>query len=123
MAEILKTFISFADLSGELALMSASGSDFFTLDNADHRLVLIAQNTNAQAATVTLKAGDGSLSSMGDASVRVNGGKSAVIPLSRVESARIKRLDGDDKGKAFVVTAVDAGGGLSNVTLGVISIE
>jgi hypothetical protein len=124
MAELIKTIVDFSDTAKECVLTAATGSDYFVLDNADQRVTVIARNTNAtQNATLTIKAGDGKLSSKGDLSIQVAAGKSAVIPMSRVESARVKVTAGSDKGKVFVNSAADAGGSLANVLVAVLSVN
>lgn len=123
MAELSKTLISFSDLSGALDFSAASGSDYFICDNADQRMILIAENKNTQNAALTLKAGDGELGLLGDAVFSIAGGTTRAVPLSRVGSSRIKVLGGADSGKVFVAAAVDAGGAVGSVNLAVLSIE
>ena len=123
MAEIIKSFIPFAEIGAELLFTPVSGSDYFIVDNADQRLTLVVRNTNTQNATVTLAAGDGSLAPLGGSSFEVDGGKTFALPLSRVDSARIKVFGGADRGKAFVTSSVDAGGTLANLAIGIISVE
>ncbi|HEX3026806.1 MAG TPA: hypothetical protein VHR42_06225 [Clostridia bacterium] len=126
MAEFVKSLIGFSDDSKELVMTSAAGaSDYFTLDNADHRVTLIVKNANSTAgqdATVTLKAGNGILSTLGDEAFTVPMGKTYAIPLSRIDSARIKNLSGTNKGKVMVSTTVAASGVVGSVSIGVISV-
>lgn len=123
MSEIVKTGIDFSDTAKEIVFTPSTGNDFLTADNADQRISLLVKNTNAtQNATVTVKAGDGALASKGDAVVAVGAGKSVVLPMCRLESARVKVLTGASKGTVAVASSVDAGGNLSGVLLGAISI-
>ena len=88
MAEFIKTIVDFSDISMECILTAATGSDFFFLNNADQRVNVMISNTNTtQNATITIKAGDGELSSKGDIIMTVAAGKSAIAPMSRIESA------------------------------------
>lgn len=123
MAEIVKTFIPFSGQSGNLIFTAATGTDYFVCDNADQRMTLMIKNGNAQNVTVTLKAGDGELSLLGDAVFTVGANTSAAVPISRVGSSRIKILSGSDSGKVMVSTAVDSGGSLGSVGLAVLSVE
>jgi hypothetical protein len=124
MAELIKTIVDFSDISKEIILTPATNSDYFVLDNADQRVNLIVRNTNAtQNATITVKAGDGKLGTKGDIVVTVVAGKSATLPMSRMESARVKVTIGSDKGKVFVSSAVDAGGSLASVLMAVLSVN
>jgi hypothetical protein len=124
MAELIKTIVDFSDISKECVLTAATSSDYFILDNADQRVNVIVRNTNAtQNATITIKAGDGELGSKGDIIITVAAGKSAILPMSRMESARVKVTTGSDKSKVFVNSAVDAGGSLASVLIAVLSVN
>jgi hypothetical protein len=124
MAELIKTIVDFSDISKEITLTPATGSDYFDLDNADQRVNLIVRNTNAtQNTTITIKAGDGKLATKGDIVATVAAGKSIALPMSRLESARVKVTTGSDKGKVFVSSAVDAGGSLASVLVAVLSVN
>lgn len=123
MAELAKTFIPFSAKSGELLLSASTGSETVTLDNADGRILILVKNQNTQNAQVTFKAGDAALAALGDLTVPVGGGKTLVIPVSRLDSMRVKNLTGENRGKMVVTAAVDAGGSLANLFYGVISVE
>ena len=123
MAELIGTFVGFGDTNEELVFTAVSGNDYITLDNADTRVAIILRNTNTQNATVTLKAGDGMLSGLGDVSIAVGGSKTVAVPFARIESARVKHMQGEEKGKVLVVSAVDAGGSLANLSAAVLSVE
>jgi hypothetical protein len=123
MAELIKTFIPFSSLGAALTLNAASGSDYFTTDNADQRLTLVIQNGNTQDATVTFGAGDGALSALGDVPVAVAGSTSVAVPFSRISSARVKVESGADKGRVLVTTAVETGGSIASVLIGIISAQ
>lgn len=123
MAEIMKSVAGFPDVGKEITFASASGSDYFLLDNADQRVSLIVRNSNpTQNASVTIPAGDGELSLEGGITVSVGPGKTTAVPVSRLESARVKVLSGADKGKVFLNTAVDAGGSIASVFIGILSV-
>lgn len=124
MAELVKSEIGTQDAGGILTFAAATGSDYFTDDNADGRLTLLVRNTNAsQSATVTLKAGDGSLSTRGDLSFPVVAGATAALPMARAESARVKVLGGANSGRVLVSTAVDSGGSVASVLYAVLSVQ
>ena len=122
MAELIKTLVGFSDTGAELVFTVATGNDFIALDNADVRMTLIIKNTNTQNASVTLKAGDGTLAGLGDAVIAAGGSKTIAVPFSRVESARVKVTQGTDRGKVMVASAVDAGGSLANLSIAVLSV-
>lgn len=123
MAELIKSFVGFGDTSAELVFTTATGSDFLVLDNADGRVVLVIKNTNTQNATVTLKAGDGTLAMLGDLNIAVGGAKTVAVPFTRVESARVKVTTGANKGKVLVTSTVEAGGSIANLSIAVLSVE
>jgi hypothetical protein len=123
MAELIKTSIPFGSMSAPVKFTAATGNDYFVPDNADGRIGIIVKNSNTVGATVTLKAGDGSLSSLGDVSVKAAAGETVYIPLVRAESARVKVTKGADKGKIFVGTAVETNGNVGSVSFGIISAE
>jgi hypothetical protein len=124
MAIITNTLITFSNVSSAVTFTAATGSDYFVPDNADGRVGILIKNSNAtQSATVTLKAGDGVLSSLGDIEVTVSASAIVYVPLARAETARVKVTTGTDKGKVFVTTAVDTGGTIGSVGIGIISVE
>lgn len=123
MAEFVKTLVPFSATSAALTFTPATGTDSIALDNADGRLTLIIRNQNAQNATVTLKAGDGALSPLGDVAVSVAASQTAAVPFARVGSARVKQTAGTNRGTVSVVTAVDSGGSLASVGIAVLSVE
>lgn len=122
MAEIAKTIIDFGDTGKEIIFTASTGSDYIVLDNADQRMELLIKNQNTVSATVTIKAGDGAISSMGDAVITVGAGKSAVVPISRLGSARIKALSGANKGRAVINAAAASGGSVASILLGAVSV-
>lgn len=123
MAELLKTKIPFGTAGAAVTFTAATGTDYFVPDNADGRVTVLIKNANTQNATVSFKAGDGALAALGDVSVTVAAGATAFVPLARVETARVKTLTGENKGRVLVSTAVDAGGSLANVTFGIVSVD
>lgn len=123
MAEIIKTSIPFGAKSAAVTFTAATGTDYFEPQNADSRVSILIKNDNTQSATITFKAGDGALSSLGDIDVTVAGGAQCFVPLTRLESARVKVLSGEDKGKIIVSTAVETGGTVGNVSFAVLSVE
>lgn len=123
MSNIVATFIPFSGVDAELVWTPLTGGDTVVIDNADQRMIFLMKNADTQNASVTLKAGDGSLGALGDAAFSVAGGKTFAVPLSRVGSARVKRLSGDGRGGMTVACTVDAGGAVGSVSMAVISVE
>lgn len=123
MSTFTNTFIEFGELSAAVSFNAATGSDEFFPDNADGRVNLVIKNANTQSATVTLKAGDGPLASLGDVAITAAGGQTVFVPLSRVETARVKLITGTNKGKILVTTTVETGGTVGNVSIGIVSVE
>lgn len=122
MATLTQTHISFGDTGAQLVFTPATGSDRFVPDNADGRVFLLARNGGSGTATVTLKAGDGALSVLGDLSLAVAAGGVGVLPLSRAQSARVKVLTGAERGSVGVAVSVLAGQ-VEDVSLAVLSVE
>lgn len=123
MAELLKSVAAFSDVAKELTSTAATGTDFFVDDNADQRVFVVLQNTDAtHAATVVFKAGDGVLSAKGDVTVTVDATKTAIVPMTRIDSARVKITNGTDKGKIHVTESIASGGTLSDLLIAVVSV-
>lgn len=93
MAQLVNTIIGHDKVGSALTFTAATGSDYFIPDNADLRLALIINNGNTADATVTLKAGDGALSPLGDIKIAAPAGKTVFVPFVRAESARVKVID------------------------------
>lgn len=123
MAELVKTLVGFKDMGASMTFTAMTGNDYFIPDNADQRVFLFVRNTNTQNATVTLKAGNGILSPLGDVSVTVGGGQIAAMPLCRAETARVKIMNGTGQGQVAVMSAVDTGGNIANVSACVLSVK
>ena len=123
MAEIIKTLVRFSDISAETIFSPASGSDYIKLDNADTRLMLIIKNGNTKNVTVKLKAGNGTLKELGDIVIIAEGSKTIAVPFSRIESARVKLITGENKGKVLIETEADIGASLESLLMAVISVE
>lgn len=123
MAEIAKTSVPFAAVGAALTFTPLTGQDDFVLDNADGRVTLLFRNGNTQNASVTLCAGNGSLGSLGDVTVAVAGSQTVAVPLSRVDSARVKRIAGDGRGMAQLRSSVETGGAIGSVAAAVLSVE
>lgn len=121
MSEFLKTVVSFSETAAALTFTAATGSDYFTLDNADGRVTLLFANAGAQTAGVVIQAGDGTLASLGGVAVTVEPGKTLAVPMARLASARVKRLSGDDRGKV-VVTSSMAGAAPAGLSAAVLSV-
>lgn len=123
MSELVKTVVHFSDVGGELVFTQATGSDYYIPANADGRVTLLIKNANAQNAAVTLKAGNGVISGLGDVTIPVGAAKTVAVPFAHVESARVKWIDGANKGQVLVSESVDAGGSLANLSVAVLSVE
>lgn len=123
MSEINVISIPFGSISAAATYTPATGTDFFKVENSDSRMTLLVKNTGAQSASVSLNAGNGSLAPLGDVKFTVASGAELFIPLSRVETARVKITSGADKGKVFISTTVDSGGTVGNISFAVISVE
>lgn len=123
MAVITKTLIPFDEAAQAVGFSAATGDDCFIPDNSDGRISILVKNGNTQDAVIALKAGDGALSALGDVSVTVPGGAQYFIPLERIETARVKVMSGDDKGKIFISTSVATGGDVTKVSLAAVSVE
>ena len=98
---------------GAVQCTTASGAatQTFMYDTEDEKTAVIIENSGSAAASVTVKAGDGLRSSIGDLTISVEAGKTAVIgPL---DSMRFKNMS---TGK---VTVAISGG---TTTINVISL-
>lgn len=123
MAEIKKTSIPFGSKSAAITFTAATGTDYFEPQNADSRVSILIKNDNTQSATITFKAGNGALSSLGDINITVAGGAQCFVPMARLESARVKVLSGEDKGRIILSTSVATGGTVGSVSFAVLSVE
>lgn len=123
MAEISKTLVSFGTVGAALSFTALSGQDEFALDNADGRVTLLFRNGNTQNAAVVLRAGDGRLAPLGDVTVTVAGSQTVAVPLSRVDSARVKHMADSGRGTVQLSATVESGGTVGNVAAAVLSVE
>ena len=123
MAQITNTFVPYGGISAAVAFTAATGSDYFIPGNSDSRVGIIIKNSNAQNAAVTLQAGDGTLSPLGNITVTVGANQTVYVPFDRVSSSRVKVTTGTGKGMVNISTAVNTGGTVANVGFGVISVE
>lgn len=122
MATLTQTSIAFEDTGKQLSFTAATGDDRFALQNADGRMFLVVKNGGSGTAAITIKAGDGALSALGDITLAVEAGGVGVVPLSRAQSARVKVLTGTQRGSAGVTVAVSAGQ-VGDVALAVLSVD
>jgi hypothetical protein len=121
MAELAKTVIPFGSTSAPMTLNTATASDYFTMsDYPDWRVNLVVVNADTHDATFTIKAGNGHRAAAGDVAVTVPASSSVVIPMSRVETSRVKNISGANKGK-ILTTAVAASGGTLSCEVAVIA--
>jgi len=132
MAELVKTVVGYSDVGTALTYTAAtSGGDYIDFgsynDYPDQRVMIAIRNLDtSHDATITFKAGDGILSAQGDIAVTVAGAATSVvkvIPLTKLDTARIKNLNGTNKGKVMVVSTIATGGTLSNVQIAVICVK
>lgn len=108
MAELVKTVIKPSDAGKTLTYTAAGASDYIADDNADQRLTVIVSNVSASSAgTFTLKAGNGCRAGAGDFSVTVPVSGSVAVPMTSVDSARVKNIGGANSGK--ILTAASGG--------------
>lgn len=126
MAELVKTVVGFADVAKPVTYTALTGTDLINLgageDYPDQRLMVLVKNGDAtHALTLTFKAGDGTLSALGDLPVTVAGGAEVAIPVARLDSARVKALSGASKGQIVVASAIASGGTLGSASVGVIA--
>jgi hypothetical protein len=113
MADLNKT-LAVRDSSAALTLNNGAASQTIVWNGQDEKVALYVKNTDAAQVTVTVKAGTGIRSAIGDLSVNVAAGAETVIgPL---DSMRFKERA---TGK---VTVTIAGGTASNVKLAVIQL-
>ena len=116
------TSIAASDISKALtltALTTASNNDYITVAKKDINGEIIIQNADAShAATVVFSAGDGVLSSKGTVTVTVAASTTTIVPLERLETARVLNLTGTNKGKIIVNTTIASGGAITSVSFG-----
>lgn len=90
MADLTKNIANRDDIK-VLTLDTASASQTLVFDSEDERTFLFAVNSHAtQSATITIAAGTGMRSSIGDKEVTLAAGKSAII--GPFDSMRFKNL-------------------------------
>jgi hypothetical protein len=118
MAVLTKTSIATIDLFKVITFTGSSGSDTIALTASDGQTGIIINNTNAtagQIATVTLKAGTGILSALGDVVIAIPISSMVHINLNAIGSARLKDLAGN----LTVTVAVAAAGVVASVLIGI----
>jgi hypothetical protein len=118
MAALAKTSIVTTDLFKVITFTGSSGSDTIALTASDGQTGIIINNTNAtagQIATVTLKAGTGILSALGDVVIAIPISSMVHINLNAIGSARLKDLAGN----LTVTVAVAAAGVVASVLIGI----
>lgn len=132
MAELVKTVVGYNDVGTALTYTAATaGGDYidFSAYNGypDQRVMIAIRNLDtSHDATITFKAGDGMLSAQGDIPVVVAGSATSVvkvIPLTKLDTARVKNTSGTNKGKIMVTSTIASGGTLSNVQIAVICVK
>lgn len=123
LAQMAKTFVPFGTTAAALSFTALTGQDGFVLDNADSRVTLLIRNGNTQNAAVVLRAGDGQLASLGDVTVTVPGSQTVAVPISRVDSARVKHIADASRGTVQLSATVESGGSLGNLAVAVLSVE
>lgn len=120
MATLTVTKIAKSGISGAVTFAAATGDDSFLDDNADGRMTVLLENTDASnAATVVFKAQDGLFGNLGDLAVSVPAATTAAVPLANLESARVKNIAGATKG---YVRMTETLGTIANLKIGVISV-
>lgn len=104
MAEIAKTLVGPADTGKALTFTATTGSDYIVADNADQRMSIMIQNGSAQAASFTLQAGNGCRAAAGGVTVTVPAAGAYVLPMTSVDSARVKYVSGVNAGKILIAS-------------------
>lgn len=127
MAELVKTTIATTDISKTLVYTAASGTDYIVDNVPDDRTYIFARNTDpSHAATIVFAAGDGTQALLGPVTVTVAAGAAIVVPMSNLESARVKLLadaanSGANKGNIVVTESIASGGTLSLLLIAVVT--
>lgn len=122
MSKFTETSVPVGAFSAQLTFSKASDVDCFTPDNADGRVFIVARNDNEVDASVVIRSGDGLLKQLGSVKLTVAANSEAIIPLSRLDSARVKFTKGENKGNILVNTYA-SGGSVDKVSYAIISIE
>lgn len=113
MAELVKSAIALNTVSAAVTYTAASASDYIDITGyPDWRIGIVAVNADTHAATLTLKAGNGDRASAGDVVISVPASTTVYAPMSRIETSRVKCVNGVNKGKILTVAAT-VGGTLS----------
>lgn len=120
MGELVKTLVNPSDIGKAETLTSATASDYIVCDNADQRMLLALVNADTFPAVFTLKAGNGHRAAAGDVAITIPASSTYILPMTSVDSARVKNISGDNKGK--ILTTAATSGGTLNLKVGVISI-
>lgn len=129
MAELIKTVVGYHDVGTNVTFTSATADGDY-IDFAgykgfpDQRVMFIVRNQDSSHdAIVTFKAGDGILSAQGDVAVTVPKSSEVAIPLTKLDTARIKVTSGENKGKILVNSSIASGGDISSVQIAVICVK
>lgn len=122
MNKFIGTSVAMGTLSAQITFNNASDVDSFTPDNADGRIFLLVRNDNEVNASIMIRPGDGMLKALGAVKLAVAAKSEAVIPLSRLETARVKYTTGENKG-SIIVNTYASGGSVDKVSFAIISVE
>lgn len=129
MSELVKTLLPYGTVGIAPTFTPATANDYIGVHNAaDNATYLIFNNTDTKAATFTMKSGDiGVFAPKGDVVITVPASTSGYfVPLSHVETARVKVLEdkaggGANRGRILTVAAAASGGTLA-LTVAVVTI-
>lgn len=120
MGYVIESAVNYGDKGAIVLFSDATGEDTVTMKYPDARSVLLINNTGDKDVTVTIKAGDGSTSAKGDYVFTVGASQFWALPLTNVDSSRIKTV-ADKSNCATVFESVPSGGTITSVKLAVVA--
>jgi hypothetical protein len=108
------------DAGKEITMNNAAASVTVDFSKPDEKLLLLVTNADAASATVTIKAGDGARSVIGDKAVAVAQNKTFVI--GPFESSRFKGSTGKITATVTNADGTEYSGTITNVKIGVVTL-
>lgn len=102
----LKEFDSCSDNvlnTAMFAALDATDGGEFVFDGADHKTLILLQNTVTAVKTVTVKAGNG-IQGVNDLEIEIDASSTKAVALN---SGAFKNMYGDDKGKVIMTGPSD----------------
>jgi hypothetical protein len=119
LAVIVPTILANSDQSKAItftAITGASQSDTIAVSKKDLKGLIIINNTDpTYAATTIFSTGDGVRAGAGTVTIAIAAATQVIVPLERLETARVLNMTGTNKGKIVMNTTIATSGTITLV--------